>query len=231
MNWDIFEENITKITSLQKEQLLKYMKILQEQNKIHNLTRIIDDQEVFYKHFLDSLLFTQKIEITNQSIIDIGTGAGFPGIVLKIIYPDTTIYLIESNGKKINFLNLVIHELGLKNIYAVSARAEELSIEKKEQFDIVVSRAMAPLNVLLELGVQFLKVGGQFICLKSKNVVNEILELNNKESDIGLKLYVEQKLNIENVGERVNLFYKKINSTNNNYPRLYSQIKKKPLGK
>ncbi|WP_222563339.1 16S rRNA (guanine(527)-N(7))-methyltransferase RsmG [Spiroplasma clarkii] len=176
-------------------------------------------------------MFAKELQLNNQKILDIGTGAGFPGIVIKILFPQTQVYLIEANNKKINFLKLVIKELNLKNIIPVNQRAEIFSVQHKEEFDIVISRAMAPLNVLLEVGVQALKVNGTFICLKAKNVGVEILDLNGKESDIALKLVVEQKLFVDNIGERVNLFFNKIKPTNSIYPRQYSQIKKKPLGK
>ncbi|QGS52441.1 16S rRNA (guanine(527)-N(7))-methyltransferase RsmG [Spiroplasma tabanidicola] len=229
-DWSKIEEYIGCLSEEKKSLLITYKELLQEENQKYNLTTIIDDQEIYLKHFIDSVLFIKEFEINNQKIMDIGTGAGFPGLVIKILFPDTSVFLVESNNKKINFLNLVINKLGLKNIYTVNKRAEEYSTETKEQFDIVISRAMAPLNILLEVGVQAIKIKGHFICLKAKNVFQEITQLNGKEHLIGLKLIKEQNLLIENIGERINLFYEKVTKTNDNYPRLYSQIKKKPLG-
>lgn len=231
MNWAIFNEYVGQLDKTKQAQLLKFKDLLRSENKKYNLTTIIDDEEILYKHFLDSILFTKEFELTNQKLLDIGTGAGFPGLVLKILFPNTKVYLIESNGKKVNFLNLVIQTLGLTDIWAIDDRAEEFSVNHQEEFDVVISRAMAPLNILLEVGVQAIKVGGYFICLKAKNVNAEILELNGKEANIALKLEKEQKLFLEKIGERVNLFFKKVSTTNKIYPRLYSQIKKKPLGK
>ncbi|ALD66898.1 16S rRNA (guanine(527)-N(7))-methyltransferase RsmG [Spiroplasma cantharicola] len=231
MNWDRFKELNIDLNDFKKNQLLKYKNLLQEENKIHNLTAIIKDQEILDKHFFDSLLFTKVFNPENLEILDIGTGAGFPGIVIKILYPNTKIYLLESNGKKIDFLKKVILELDLKNIWTLNARAEEYSIENKEKFDVIISRAMAPLNILLEVGVQSLKLNGTFICLKSKNVNTELQDLNSQEKKLGLKLFLKQELYDEVLGERNNLFYSKENQTPLEFPRHYSQIRKRPLGK
>ncbi|QBQ08200.1 16S rRNA (guanine527-N7)-methyltransferase [Spiroplasma gladiatoris] len=230
-DWNTLEGYVGGISEEVKTKLIQFKDLLKSENQKYNLTTIIDDQEIYLKHFVDSVLFTKNISLIDQKILDIGTGAGFPGLIIKILFPNTNIYLVESNNKKISFLKLVIETLKLENVFTVNKRAEEYSLEQKEQFDIVISRAMAPLNILLEVGVQALKVNGYFICLKSKNVKSEILDLNSKESTIGLKLDKEQKLIINNLGERINLFYKKFSKTNEIYPRLYSQIKKRPLGK
>ncbi|AUB32159.1 16S rRNA (guanine(527)-N(7))-methyltransferase RsmG [Spiroplasma floricola] len=231
MNWNKFEELNIVFTEKQKQDLIKYKNILQEQNKIHNLTAITQDQEIIDKHFYDSLIFTKVFNPDGLEILDIGTGAGFPGVVLKIMFPNSKIYLLESNGKKINFLNTVIKELDLKNIWTLKVRAEEYSVENKEKFDVIISRAMAPLNILLEVGVQALKIKGTFICLKSKNIANELNELNGQETKLGLSLQKKQNYEDDILGERNNLFYIKNSSTSIEYPRLYSQIRKRPLGK
>ncbi|WP_338985034.1 16S rRNA (guanine(527)-N(7))-methyltransferase RsmG [Spiroplasma endosymbiont of Diplazon laetatorius] len=231
MNWDRFNDLKIELNEEQKENLIKYKNILQEENKIHNLTAITEDQEIIDKHFYDSLIFTNEFDPKGLSILDIGTGAGFPGLVLKIMFPTSKIYLVESNGKKINFLNKVIKELNLKDVWTLNVRAEEYSLENKEKFDVIISRAMAPLNILLEVGIQALKVNGTFICLKAKNVNNEIKELNGQEKKIGLSLNNRQELQDDILGERNNLFYIKDNETPKEYPRLYSQIRKRPLGK
>lgn len=231
MDWTSFEMIGYKIEESVKEKLIKFKNLLQEENKKYNLTTIINDQDIIYKHFFDSLLFTKDFELNTQKVLDIGTGAGFPGIVLKIFYPMIELHLVESNSKKVSFLKMVINNLNLKNIYVWNERAEVFSLNNKEKFDITVSRAMAPLNILLEIGVQALTINGYFICLKGKNVEKEILELNNKEYLIGLKLLKEQNLYYEFLGERTNLFFLKENKTANQYPRQYGQIKKRPLGK
>ncbi|WP_342258764.1 16S rRNA (guanine(527)-N(7))-methyltransferase RsmG [Spiroplasma endosymbiont of Dioctria linearis] len=231
MDWNRFKELNIDLTDFQKNLLLNYKTILQKENEIHNLTAIVEDQEILDKHFFDSLLFTKVFNPDNLEILDIGTGAGFPGIVIKIFYPNTKVFLLESNSKKINFLRKVILELDLKNISTINARAEEYTIDNKEKFDVIISRAMAPLNILLEVGAQGLKTNGTFICLKSKNVNVELNDLNNQEKKLGLNLFLKQELKDEVLGERNNLFYSKYKETPLEYPRQYSQIRKRPLGK
>ncbi|WP_339034097.1 16S rRNA (guanine(527)-N(7))-methyltransferase RsmG [Spiroplasma endosymbiont of Cantharis rufa] len=231
MDWNRFKELNIELNDLKKNLLLKYKSILQKENAIHNLTAIVEDQEILDKHFFDSLIFTKVFNPDNLEILDIGTGAGFPGIVIKIFYPNAKVFLLESNSKKINFLNKVIFELDLKNIWTINARAEEYTIDNKEKFDVIISRAMAPLNILLEVGAQGLKMNGTFVCLKSKNVNVELMDLNNQEKKLGLNLFLKQELNDEVLGERNNLFYSKYNKTPLEYPRQYSQIRKRPLGK
>jgi 16S rRNA (guanine527-N7)-methyltransferase len=143
-----------------KLQLQKYYEVLITENKKYNLTTITKIDEVFTKHFLDSMLFTNEIVLEKQMLVDIGTGPGFPGIVLKIFYPHLKLTLIESNHKKVNFLNLLISELNLKNVQVVALRAEEYALLNYEKFDLVVSRAVAYLDIILEIGVQLLKVNG-----------------------------------------------------------------------
>lgn len=226
-NWEIFQgyKNIV-LTEEIKNKLKQYFEILVRENKKYNLTRIISIEDVFEKHFLDSILFTEEFDITNQSIADIGTGPGFPGVIIKIFFPETKILLIESNNKKINFLKMLIEELGLKGIEVSNQRAEDLAIEKHEAFDIVISRAVASLDILLEIGVQMIKVNGHFIALKGPKADEEIQHLKNKDERLGLKLISKQVLNDTGFGTRVNLFYHKIKSTNKMYPRKYAVIKK-----
>lgn len=230
-NWDVFNklENI-EITEREKGLLYKYYNILLEENSKYNLTSITELNDVYIKHFYDSLIFTNNINIKEQSICDIGTGAGFPGIVLKIMFPKIRLTLVESNSKKVNFLKLICEELNLNDVFFSQQRAEEFTVDNKEKYDIVISRAMAPLNILLELGAKGVKMDGYFICLKSKTVFEEMKILNNKESVLGLKLDCIQEYKDDFLGERNNVFYKKNKNTPDFYPRNYSQIKKKPLG-
>ncbi|KAJ3615810.1 hypothetical protein Zmor_012283 [Zophobas morio] len=172
-----------------------------------------------------------EFEITNQSICDIGTGPGVPGIILKIIFPEIRLTLVESNAKKTSFLKKVIDKLNLSNVEVVTDRAEIYSVNFKETQDLIVSRAMAALNVLLEVGVQALKVGGTFIGLKSQKLEEEMSDLNGKESLIGLKFDHIQDISEELLGIRKNIFYTKTKVTSDKYPRMYSQIKNSPLGK
>ena len=198
MNKDYFIEELTKLDiTLEDNKLNKleeYYSLLEEENKKYNLTRIIDKQNVYLKHFYDSLTITKIISIDNQSVCDLGSGAGFPGLVLAICFPNTSITLIESNGKKCHFLNLVkdklklnnVVELDLKNIEAIHTRVEEYAKNNREIFDIVTARAVAPLKHLLEYGIPLVKVNGYFIAMKS-NIDNEINNINNYYQKLNIK--------------------------------------------
>lgn len=165
MNKNDFLEEINKLginlTNKQEEDLEKYYNLLIEENKKINLTTITNKEEVYLKHYYDSLTIIKVIDLTKDlSIIDIGTGAGFPGLVLKIVFPNLKITLLDAQEKRIKFLNKVIKELNLKNIKTVHSRIEDY---KEEKFDIVTSRAVAKTNILLELSCQLLKTNGYFI--------------------------------------------------------------------
>ena len=177
MNKEEFQKELKKInivlTNHQLEQLENYYQLLKEENKKYNLTSITDKESVYLKHFYDSLTITKIIKIDDQSICDIGTGAGFPGLVIKIAFPKTKITLVDATFKKCNFLNMVIQKLSLENIEVVNSRAEEYSKENREKFEIVTSRAVAPLKHLLEYSIPLVKVNGHYIVMKS-NVTKEL---------------------------------------------------------
>lgn len=226
-----FIENLEKlnikITKSQLKDLEKYYEMLIETNKSLNLTRITEKQEVYLKHFYDSLTIAQVIDLNqNLNIIDIGTGAGFPGIVLKIVYPHLKITLLDSLEKRINFLNQVIKTLNLKDIKTVTSRIEDY---KEENFDIVTSRAVAKTNILLELACQLPKKNGYFILLKS-NIDEELKEAQNAIKTLNLEIETikETKLPKEN-SKRTILKIKKLGQISNKYPRNFAKIKKNPL--
>ena len=218
-----------KITDNQLEQLDKYYHLLYKENKKYNLTAITDEPSVYLKHFYDSLTIVKTIELNNQYICDIGTGAGFPGMVLKIIFPNIKIDLLDATLKKCEFLSMIIKELKLSGINVINARAEEYSIKNREKYDIVTSRAVAPLKHLLEYSIPLLKIDGLFVALKS-NIDNELININNYYQKLGLtdeeitkfKLPYEDSL-------RTIYKIKKIKKTPLIYPRKYSQIKKKDI--
>ena len=218
-----------KITDNQLEQLDKYYHLLYLENKKYNLTAITDEPSVYLKHFYDSLTIVKTIELNNQYICDIGTGAGFPGMVLKIIFPNIKIDLLDATLKKCEFLSMIIKELKLSNINVINARAEEYSIKNREKYDIVTFRAVAPLKHLLEYSIPLLKIDGLFVALKS-NIDNELININNYYQKLGLtdeeitkfKLPYEDSL-------RTIYKIKKIKKTPLIYPRKYSQIKKKDI--
>lgn len=209
--------------------LEEYYSILKEENEKYNLTRIIEKEDVYLKHFYDSLTITKITDITNESICDLGSGAGFPGLVLAICFPNAKLTLIESNGKKCNFLNIVKERLSLENVTVINARVEEYSKENREIFDIVTARAVAPLKHLLEYGVPLVKVGGHFIAMKA-NVDEETKNIENyyNKLSITLKEYLAFNLPKED-SLRTLLKYQKQEKTSAKYPRRYSEIIKKDI--
>ena len=215
------------LSSNQLNQLDIYFKLLIEENQKYNLTSIVDKEEVYIKHFYDSLFINLK---GDEVIGDIGTWAGFPGLVLKIKYPKLKVYLIESNQKKRRFLNLVIGKLNLKDVYVLNARVEDLDLEYREFFDYVVGRAVSQMRIFLELAVPFLKVGGKVLLMKGKNYQIEVDEslsalktLNSEICDI-----IKYELP-NNLGSRVIIEALKKKKTSKLYPRTYNLIKGKPL--
>ena len=174
----ILSDNGTVCGDEQLEQLIKYYEMLVEKNKVMNLTAITEFNEVAIKHFADSLSIGKAIKLDSQSIIDVGTGAGFPGIPLKIVHPGIRLTLLDSLNKRLVFLNEVIDELGLKDVETVHARAEEAAskAEYREKFDVVVSRAVAYLSTLVEYCLPFASLGGCFISYKGEKGAEELNE-------------------------------------------------------
>ncbi len=217
------------LTELQKQQLEDYKEYLIEYNKHTNLTRIIDDNDIDLKHFYDSLTITKYIDLSNKNtLLDIGTGAGFPGMVLKIVYPNLDVTLLDSNNKKVTFLKLLSEKLNIK-VNAIQARSEEYIKDKREYYDVVVSRAMANLRVLLELTIPYVKVNGVFVAMKA-NASEEIKEAASTHEKLGAKLTSinEFELLKEN-SKRTIIIYDKISNTNIKYPRKYDIIIKKTI--
>ena len=229
MNKEIFKEELKKLdielTKEQEQQLEKYYEMLVETNKTTNLTRITEKEDVYLKHFYDSLTAIKVLDLRqNLNIIDIGTGAGFPGLVLKIIFPNIKITLLDSLNKRIEFLNRVTQELNLKDIKTVHSRIEDYD----EEFDVVISRAVAKTNLLVELAYNLLKKDGYFVFLKG-NIEEELKESEHAFKELGLKLEQKEEfcLPIEN-SNRTILKIKK-EEINKKYPRNFAQIKKNPL--
>ena len=189
-----------EINSDQLEKLDKYYQLLKEWNEKINLTRIIDEKDVYLKHFYDSLSIIKAVQLNKElRLCDVGTGAGFPGIVLKIVFPTLSITLVDSLLKRINFLNIVIKELKLENIEAIHTRAEDYAKNNQDQFDIVTSRAVANLPTLSKLCIPLVKVGGLFIPMKAnceEEIYNSKDILNKLESQI--EKIIEFDLPIEN---------------------------------
>lgn len=234
MTIDNFIEELKKlnidISQKQLNQLDRYYNLLVEWNNKINLTSIIDKESVYLKHFYDSLTLSKIIDFNKVSnFCDVGTGAGFPGIVIKILFPNLNVILIDSLNKRINFLNLVISQLGLQKIKTVSSRIEDYAKEKREIYDVVTARAVASLPILLECSIPLVKQDGYFIAMKG-DIKSELINIEKceKELDIELVKKIEFTLPIEN-SNRTLLKYRKKKATNMKYPRRYSEIKKRPL--
>lgn len=234
----IFKENGIDITDYQEQQLQRYYDILSEWNKKINLTAITEYKDVVVKHFLDSALILKSELFVGQrlsdagdsSVLDLGTGAGFPGIVLAVLYPGYHYTLVDSLNKRIEFLYIIKEELGLDQIRLYHGRAEDFGRdpEFRNQFDFVVSRAVAELPVLLEYCIPFVKPEGYFISYKGKKCEEEI-KLSQRALQ-ELNVFVERKEQYILSGEeRYLLFIKNLSETNQKYPRKAGKIKKNPL--
>lgn len=221
-------------TDEQINKLYKYMQLLIDWNNNINLTAITNEEIIILKHFIDSAVVNKYLANAN-SLIDVGTGAGFPGLVLKIINPDLNITLLDALNKRVNFLNEVILENNLENIVALHGRAEELGqdMQHREQYDAVVSRAVANMNVLLEYMMPFVKLNGLCICMKSVSVNEEVEIAKNVINLLGGqlesidKIYLKDKNN--EILERDIVIIRKVTPTDNIYPRNSKKINKKPL--
>ncbi|MFL0197920.1 16S rRNA (guanine(527)-N(7))-methyltransferase RsmG [Clostridium sp. WILCCON 0269] len=211
---------------------MEYKDMLKLWNKKMNLTAIVEDDDIVKKHFIDCIKIFKFLPLKNAySIIDIGTGAGFPGIPIKILKPEVKLVLLDSLNKRINFLNQVILNIKLKDITCIHGRAEDFSrkIDYREKFDTAVSRAVANLTVLSEFSIPYVKRGGYFIAMKGPSVENEIEESKNAINILGGK--IEDIIKIEDDEFNHNLVVvKKVKHTPNAYPRKAGTVSKNPLG-
>lgn len=240
MNKEEFE-NILKKTSeeinieLKKEQIekfYKYMKLLLDWNEKINLTAITDPKEIILKHFIDSLTIQKYIK-ENSYLVDVGTGAGFPGIPIKIFRKDIKVVLLDSLNKRINFLNEVCKELELENISAIHSRVEEFAKNKKyrEKFDVVTSRAVANLSTLTEYMLPLTKIGGLCICMKGKEVEEELKEAKKAICVLGGTIREQNEFFLkgeEKISRNI-ILLEKIKTTPSKYPRKAGTPSKEPL--
>lgn len=230
MNNNEFIEAVQKIgISLNEEQIKAfetYYQLLITENEKTNLTRITKKEEVYLKHFYDSLTISTVIDLTKaDNLCDVGSGAGFPGIVIKIVFPKLKVTLIEATHKKTEFLNKVITTLNLKDIKVVSDRVED----HKQQYEIVTARAVAKMNILLELCIPIVKEQGYFIAMKAK-LENEIIEAELAMKILGCELIETKELFlVKNEITRNLIKIKKNKKTDKKYPRKFNQIIKNPL--
>lgn len=226
---EIFKNYNIELSVEQETQFQKYYQMLIEKNKVMNLTAITEERDVVTKHFLDSVLpYEQFME--NAKVVDVGSGAGFPALPLKIIRTDLKIEMIDSLNKRVFFLNDVIKALGLKNISAIHSRAEDFAKIKRESFDIAIARAVAPLNTLVEYLLPLIKIGGYAIIYKSSKLEEELLEANNAIDILGAK--IEKVIDFcikEGDLQRKVLILRKCKETPKKYPRDKNRPKLDPI--
>ncbi|BCR35315.1 16S rRNA (guanine(527)-N(7))-methyltransferase RsmG [Mariniplasma anaerobium] len=220
-----------QISDKQLSQFETYYEFLIEYNQITNLTRITDREEVFYKHFYDSLTLVKSIDMTNvRNLCDMGAGAGFPSIPLKILFPNLKITIIDSLGKRITFLKQLLKKLQITDVSIVYDRIENFALSNSEIFDVVTARALGKLPLILELGLPMTKIDGCFVAYKSSQYIDEV-----DQSKQALKILGGQILNIVDIklpyshGDRSLIVIKKTRETPKTYPRSFALIKKKTL--
>ncbi len=232
MNIDEFKTEVKKIgievTDEEISKLEKYADLLKEWNEKINLTAITEKDQVFLKHFYDSLTLVKIINLDKvDNLCDLGTGAGFPGLVLKIIFPQLKLTLVDALNKRINFLDVVVKELSLENVTLVHARAEEYGRNHRECFDVVTARALSSFPILLEYSASLLKVHGHLIAMRglddSSDGIDALKVLNLKINNV-----LEFKLPFEE-SNRTLVDVIKVDKTLQKYPRRYAEIKKKTL--
>jgi len=236
-NTNQFESDILnlgiKLSKKQISQFLKYYDLLVEWNGFMNLTAITEYDEAMKKHFVDSLSLIKAFDVSKEaSVIDVGTGAGFPGLALKIAYPNLKITLLDSLNKRINFLNEVIIQLGLSGIEAIHGRAEDFAKpgRLREKFDLCVSRAVANLSTLSEYCLPYVKVGGEFISYKSEKMEEEMNAAKNAIHVLGGKIQGCEEFYLPDSDIYRNLVViKKVKETPKKYPRKAGLPSKEPL--
>lgn len=232
----LFEESLSELhinlTDQQKQQFVDYYELLVEKNKVMNLTAITDFKDVIIKHFIDSLSISKVYMLQQDKILDLGTGAGFPGIPIKIVYPETDITLLDSLNKRLVFLNEVFQKLDLKTISTIHGRAEDYgnNLEYRERYDICVSRAVARMSSLAELCLPFVKQGGYFISYKSGEIEEELNQSKKAFQILGGKLDKIEAFHLPGTDiQRSLVILKKESKTPKNYPRNAGKPVKDPL--
>ena len=241
MQKDIFYTELNKglselslcLSGEQKEQLYDYYQMVVEKNKVMNLTAITEEREFVIKHIIDSLSIVKLgAPVASYGLIDIGTGAGMPGVILKIAFPSLSVVLFDSLKKRLNFLDEVIEALSLKDIETLHGRAEDMGQDKnyRESFDIAVSRAVARLNVLSEYSLPFVKPGGAFIPYKSGDIAEELKKAKNAIAMLGGHIERDVRFQLPDSDmERSLLYIRKEKSTPKAYPRKAGIPSKKPI--
>ncbi len=215
------------LSSQQVEQFKLYFDLLVHENNLYNLTAITSEEGVYEKHFYDSISPLFHISLTGKKVLDVGAGAGFPSLPLKIVEPSLHISVLDATAKKMHFIEKLRNILKLNNVNTIIARAEEYN---QQQFDVVVARSVAALNILLELVSNLVKVGGIFIAYKGSHYQEELEASKQAIATLGFELIDQQRYTLpSDQSTRCNLYFKKIRPNDKIYPRSYSKIKSKPL--
>lgn len=236
MNKELFVEEVKKLGIILNEEQLKQLEIycnyLIEYNEHTNLTAIKEPEQIYLKHFYDSITIVKAIDFNKvNNLIDIGTGAGFPGMIVKILFPEIEVTLLDSNNKKIAFLQELTMKLGLKKVNFYHGRAEDFCVKNREKFDVVTARAVSNMTLLSELCLPLTKVGGYYIALKGSNeeeIDDSLYAIKVLGGEIEEKITFE--LPIENSGRNILKIKKSVN-TPKEYPRRYDKMVKNPLKK
>ena len=231
--YNLLAEQNLPLSDQQKKQFERYFELLVEWNEKINLTAITDKEEVYLKHFYDSIAPILQGLIPNETIklLDIGAGAGFPSLPMKILYPQLDVTIIDSLNKRINFLQLLAHELDLDGVHFYHGRAEDLAQDKnfRAQYDFVTARAVARMQVLSELTIPYLKVGGKLLALKASNAPEELLEAKNALNLLFSKVEDNLSYALPNGDPRYMTVVEKKKETPNKYPRKAGMPNKRPL--
>ena len=231
--YNLLAEQNLPLSDQQKKQFERYFEILVEWNEKINLTAITDKEEVYLKHFYDSIapILQGLIQNENIKLLDIGAGAGFPSLPMKILYPQLDVTIIDSLNKRINFLQLLAQELDLDGVHFYHGRAEDFAQDKKfrAQFDMVTARAVARMQILSELTIPYLKVGGKLLALKASNAPEELLEAKNALNLLFSKVEDNLSYALPNGDPRYITVVEKKKETPNKYPRKAGMPNKRPL--
>ena len=216
-----------ELTEVTQQKLCDFGAAVVEQNKVMNLTAITEPEQVAKLHLLDSLSLLTLEDLSGKRAIDVGCGAGFPGVPVKIACPELKLTLLDSLGKRMTWLETILPQLGVE-AECVTARAEEAVVSRREQYDVAFSRAVARLNVLLELTAPYVKVGGKVLAMKGAAAQEELLEAKNAIGQLGLKVETVKQFPVDGTAHTV-IVLRKIKPTPAQYPRRYAKIKQSPL--
>ena len=212
-----------------QDQLCAFGHAMVKQNEVMNLTGITEDDQVAKLHLIDSLTVLSCADLTGKSLIDVGCGAGFPGVPTAIACPGAKVTLLDSLAKRMNWLETVLPQLGVENAECVTARAEEAIVDRRESYDYATSRAVARLNILLELTAPYVKVGGAVLALKGSAAREELEEAKSAISKLGLQVEAVKDFTVDTDTVHTVIVLRKVRSTPAKYPRRYAKIKQAPL--